>query len=49
VQTIYDICKKEGYIMPTIYEGGYNPLMRNADDFYAFSPLCGGYFLRTAE
>lgn len=61
VQTIYDICKKEGYVLPTVYQGGYNPLMRSADEllfptlrklgisFYAFSPLGGGYFTRTVE
>jgi aflatoxin B1 aldehyde reductase len=61
VQTIYDICKKEGYVLPTVYQGGYNPLMRSADEllfptlrklginFYAFSPLGGGYFTRTAD
>lgn len=61
VQTIYDICQKEGYVLPTVYQGGYNPLMRSADDllfptlrklginFYAFSPLGGGYFTRTAD
>jgi aflatoxin B1 aldehyde reductase len=61
VQTIYDICKKKGYVLPTVYQGGYNPLMRSADEllfptlrklgisFYAFSPLGGGYFTRTAD
>ena len=61
VQTIYDICKREGYVLPTVYQGGYNPLMRSADDllfptlrklgisFYAFSPLAGGWFTRTVE
>jgi aryl-alcohol dehydrogenase-like predicted oxidoreductase len=32
VQTIHDICKKEGYVLPTVYQGGYNPLMRSADE-----------------
>ena len=49
------------YVLPTVYQGGYNPLMRAADEqlfptlrklgihFYAFSPLAGGYFARTVE
>jgi aflatoxin B1 aldehyde reductase len=61
VQTIHDICKKEGYVLPTICQVGYNPLIRSADallfptlrklgiSFYAFSPLGGGYFTRTVE
>ena len=61
VQTIHDICTRNGYVLPTIYQGGYNPLMRAADEqlfptlrklginFYAFSPLAGGYFARTVE
>lgn len=54
VQTIYDICKREGYCLPTVYQGGYNPLHRSAEiglfptlkklgmEFYAYSPLAGG-------
>jgi aflatoxin B1 aldehyde reductase len=50
VQTIYDICKIEKYVLPTVYQGGFNPLLRSAEDelfpllkklrmaFYAFSP-----------
>jgi aflatoxin B1 aldehyde reductase len=56
VQTVYDICKKEGYVLPTVYQGGFNPISRGAEEglfptlrklgiaFYAFSPLGGGYF-----
>lgn len=54
VQTIYDICKREGYCLPQVYQGGYNPLNRSAEAglfptlrrlgmvFYAYSPLAGG-------
>ena len=61
VQTIHDICTRESYVLPTVYQGGYNPLMRSADEllfptlrklainFYAFSPLGGGYFSRSVE
>ena len=61
VQTIHEICTRNNYVLPTVYQGGYNPLMRAADDqllptlrklgihFYAFSPLAGGYFARSVE
>lgn len=61
VQTIYDICKKEKYVLPTVYQGGFNPLLRSAEDelfpllkklgmaFYAFSPLGGGYFSKPVK
>ncbi|KEF57848.1 uncharacterized protein A1O9_05769 [Exophiala aquamarina CBS 119918] len=54
VQEMYDICVREGYVLPTVYQGGYNPigrgpektlfpLLRKLDmSFYAFSPLAGG-------
>jgi aflatoxin B1 aldehyde reductase len=28
VQEVYDICTKEGYELPNVYQGGYNPLSR---------------------
>ena len=61
VQTIYDICKKEEYVLPTVYQGGFNPVGRRAEyelfptlrklgiAFYAFSPLGGGYFSKPVE
>ncbi|KAI9687657.1 MAG: hypothetical protein M1820_010414 [Bogoriella megaspora] len=61
VQTIYDICKKEGYVLPSIYQGGFNPMLRGMEEallptlrknsiaFYAFSPLAGSYFSRPIE
>ena len=54
VQTIYDICKHEGYPLPSVYQGGFNPIGRGVEStlipllrklgmaFYAFSPLGGG-------
>lgn len=56
VQAIYDICRREGYVRPSVYQGGLNPIARGAEEglfptlrelgiaFYAFSPLGGGYF-----
>jgi len=61
VQTIDDICKKEGYVLPTVYQGGFNPVARGAEEglfptlrklgiaFYAFSPFGGGYFSKLVE
>lgn len=54
VQSIYDICKQNGYPLPSVYQGGYNPLQRAGEPalfpllrkldmkFYAYSPLAGG-------
>ncbi|TVY85517.1 Oxidoreductase sirO [Lachnellula suecica] len=54
VQKIHDICTQHGYPLPSVYQGGYNPLQRGAEDqlfpilrnlkmnFYAYSPLAGG-------
>lgn len=54
VQTVYNICKREGYPLPSVYQGGYNPIARGSEatllpllrelniSFYAFSPLAGG-------
>jgi aflatoxin B1 aldehyde reductase len=57
VQKIYDICKREGYCLPKVYQGGFNPLSRGAEAtlipllrkldmvFYAFSPLGTTFYL----
>lgn len=54
VRQIHDICQREGYCLPSVYQGGYNPLFRSAEaglfptlrelgmKFYAYSPLAGG-------
>ena len=61
VERIHDICSREGYVLPSVYQGGFNPLQRRAEfellptlrrlgiKFYAFSPLGGGFFSRTVE
>lgn len=58
VEDIYSICKRNGWVRPTVYQGGYNPLTRLGESklfptlrklniaFYAYSPLAGGYFSR---
>ena len=54
VAEICMICKNNGWIMPTVYQGMYNSLTRMVEKelfkclkhfnmrFYAYSPLCGG-------
>ena len=54
VAEIYNICKQRGWVLPTVYEGLYNPLSRHAERelnkaldyygmrFYAYNPLAGG-------
>lgn len=61
VQEVYDIAKSKGYILPTVYQGNYNPLARKQDTilfptlrklgiaFYAYSPLAGGFLAKTTQ
>ncbi|THU83613.1 Aldo/keto reductase [Dendrothele bispora CBS 962.96] len=56
VAEIVGICKANGYIMPTVYQGIYNAIHRMAEpelipclrkfgiSFYVFNPLGGGFF-----
>ncbi|KAF7316049.1 Aldo-ket-red domain-containing protein [Mycena indigotica] len=56
VAEIVGICKANGYILPTVYQGVYNAIQRTVEpelfpalrkfgiSFYAFSPLSGGFF-----
>lgn len=60
VQEVYDIAKSKGYVLPTVYQGNYNPVARHYDtilfpllrklgiNFYAYSPLAGGFLTKTA-
>lgn len=32
VQKIYDICKREGYPLPSVYQGDYSPVARKQED-----------------
>ena len=61
VQAVYDICSKEGYCLPKVYQGGFNPIGRGAEEtlipllrnldmkYYAFSPLGGGILAKPLE
>jgi aflatoxin B1 aldehyde reductase len=54
VEEIYEICKKNGTVLPTVYQGGYNAIHRKSEDtlqpllkklniqYYAWGPLAGG-------
>ena len=51
---VWHLCDRQGWVKPTVYEGMYNPLTRNAERelnacldcfgmrYYAYNPLCGG-------
>ncbi|KAF9375612.1 Aflatoxin B1 aldehyde reductase member 2, partial [Podila verticillata] len=54
VAQIYYLCRQNGYVTPTVYQGMYNMLTRHIEPelfgcldelgirFYAYNPLCGG-------
>ena len=54
VADVWHICDRHGWVLPTVFEGVYNPLTRRAEAelndclnafglrFYAFNPMCGG-------
>lgn len=54
VADVWNICDKNGWVKPTVYEGIYNPLTRKAEvelnacldyfgmRFYAYNPMAGG-------
>ena len=54
VADVWRICEKHGWVLPTVYEGIYNPLTRKAETelndclnqfkmrFYAYNPMAGG-------
>jgi aflatoxin B1 aldehyde reductase len=60
VQEVYDIAKAKGYPLPQVYQGNYNPVARHLETqlfptlrklgihFYAYSPLAGGFLVKTA-
>lgn len=54
VADVWQICDRNGWVKPTVFEGIYNPLTRKAEielndclnhfgmRFYAYNPMCGG-------
>ena len=61
VERMYNICKQNNYILPSVYQGNYNPITRKNEEelfpllrklamrFYAYSPLAGGFLIKTAD
>lgn len=61
VQEIHDICKREGYPLPSVYQGAYSPIHRSAETglfptlrklniaWYAWGPLAGGLLAKPID
>lgn len=61
VQQVYDLAKSKGYVLPSVYQGNYNPVARKPESqlfptlrklniaFYAYSPLAGGFLTKTKQ
>jgi aflatoxin B1 aldehyde reductase len=61
VQEVYDISKKNGYPLPTVYQGNYNAVARASEEllfptlrklglvFYAYSPIAGGFLAKSRQ
>ena len=61
VQKIYDTARANGFVLPTVYQGNYNPIARAQETrllptlrklniaFYAYSPLAGGFLTKTVQ
>lgn len=61
VQELYDHAEKNSFVLPSVYQGNYNPVARHAEKellpllrqlgikFYAYSPLAGGFLAKTAK
>jgi len=61
VERMYNICKQNNYILPSVYQGNYNPITRKNEQelfpllrklgmhFYAYSPLAGGCLIKTPD
>ncbi|KAL8793852.1 MAG: hypothetical protein Q9195_003578 [Heterodermia aff. obscurata] len=61
VESIYNLAKEKGYVLPTVYQGNYNavsrhyeqdlfPLLRKLNmSFWAYSPIAGGFLVRSPQ
>lgn len=61
VQNIHDYCREMGFVLPTVYQGGFNPLLQGSKKtllpllrklnmaFYAYSPLAGGLLAKNID
>lgn len=58
-QEVIDICTKEGYVQPSVFQLSYSPVARKAEEelipllrkhnfaLYAYSPISGGFLVST--
>lgn len=59
VREVHAHCTAHAYVLPTVYQGNYNPVARKAESllfptlrflnmsFYAYSPLAGGFLAKS--
>lgn len=61
VRNIYEHQKSKGWVLPSVYQGGYNPISRQYEEdllpllrklgiaFYAYSPTAGGFLAKSKQ
>lgn len=61
MQKVFDVCKANGFPLPTAYQGNYSAVDRRLENtlfptlkklgisFYAYSPMAGGFLSKTKE
>ncbi|EAU29576.1 conserved hypothetical protein [Aspergillus terreus NIH2624] len=61
VEAVIQLAKQKNFVLPTVYQGNYNPLSRKQETellpvlrkhglaFYAYSPLAGGFLAKSKE
>lgn len=59
VEAVYNHCAEQGYVLPTVYQGSYNPLSRQKEtallptlkrlgiSFYAYGTSAGGFLCKS--
>lgn len=61
VSQTHEICSKNNYVLPTVFQGNYAPIARRLEtevfptlrklgiSFYAYSPLAGGFLTKSKQ
>lgn len=61
VRQVHAICREKGWVLPSVYQGAYNPATRSIERtlfpvlrdlrmaFYAYSPLAGGFLAKPLD
>ena len=61
MKKIHDFASTNGYVVPTVFQGNYNPFARHYEEmlfpllrelkmsFYAYSPIAGGFLVKSAS